>query len=439
MQPTAIRQGELAEASTAELVEAAGVILAELAGRSAPESAAESMELAERLGWSLDQAEAALAGLVGRVDGSGEPQRWGYASPAAWLRHRLGMRTGRTKERLVLARQLPRLRLTRKLLASGELSYGYAATIAESLARLDDGDAAAGERILLELAGNVSANQVAKAGERITDLIAERDGRENPPPDARHGFRRSWIHRSRSLDGGSWVKGWLSPEHAAIWDSVIEPLTTPTGAADERDHAERTADALFSVLSHGHRRTSAVVVIDLATLDGADVPARTLSGGTIPARRARQIALSAGVSALILGSGGHPLYLGRTARLASPAQTRVLYVRYDTCAVDGCEIPSRCCEIHHTGGGWKAGTPTDINRLAPLCSFHNAWVEDHPGRVEEHRDPHGRFTLYLLPPWGQPGDRRSRPAPAQGGRSHDGGPFTGRPSGRHGDAEPEGP
>ncbi|MGH3389238.1 MAG: hypothetical protein ACRDOO_10215, partial [Actinomadura sp.] len=77
MRPTA---AELAEASTAELVEAVGAMLAELAGRSAPESAAASMELAERLGWSLDQGEAALAGLVRRVDGSGETQRWGYSS-----------------------------------------------------------------------------------------------------------------------------------------------------------------------------------------------------------------------------------------------------------------------------------------------------------------------------------------------------------------------
>jgi uncharacterized protein DUF222 len=391
--------GELAGASTAQLVEAAGFIAAELASRSAPESPAASMELAEALGWSLDQNEATLAALVRRVDGSGEAQRWGYASPLAWLRHRLGMRTGRARERLRLARQLPRLRLTGKLLAAGELSYGYAATIAESLARCDDEDATTGEQILLELAGNVSVNQVAKVGERITEVIAERDGRERPPADDRRGYRRSWIQRSKSLDGGSFVKGWLSPEHAAVWDSVIDPLTRPTGAADDRDHAQRTADALHSLLSQGHRRTGAIVVIELATLVGADVPARLLSGGTVPAERARQIALSAGVSALILGPDGHPLYLGRTARFASPAQTRVLRVRYDSCAVQHCQIPSTHCEIHHTGGGWKAGAPTDIDKLAPLCSFHNTWVEDHPDRVREHRDADGRYTLDLLPPW----------------------------------------
>jgi uncharacterized protein DUF222 len=435
---------QLAEASTTELVDAAVAIVAELASRPAPQSPAMSMELAERLGWSLDQAEAALATLVRRVDGSAEPQRWGYASSAAWLKHRLGMRSGRVKERLRVARQLPRLRWTGKLLAAGRLSFGYVAAITEALARLDDDDAAVGERILLELSGSASVNQVAKVGERITEVIAECDGREKPPPDARRGFRRSWIQRSNSLDGGAFVKGWLSPEHAAVWDSVIEPMAKPTGAADERDHAERTADALFSVLSQGHRRTSAVVVIDLAALQGEDVPARTLSGGVIQAERARQIALSAGVSALILGPGGHPLYLGRSARLASPAQTRVLHIRYDTCAVHGCEIPSRCCEIHHTGGGWKAGVPTDVDRLVPLCSFHNRWVEDHPARVREHRDEGGRYTLHLALPWEHNDDRRERlvrpsSRTPRAGRRHGGRSYGAVPPARHGGAEPEGP
>jgi uncharacterized protein DUF222 len=445
----ALSVAELARASTAEVVAAAAAMVAELAARPAPESPAVAMELAETLGWSLDQGEAALATLIRAVDGSAEPQRWGYNGPLAWLRHRLGMRTGRAKERLTLARQLPRLRLTRKLLAAGELSYGYAATITESLARLTDADAASGERILLELAGSASVNDVAKAGGRITDVIAERDGRERPPGDARRGSRRSWVQRSKSLDDGMWIKGWLSAEHAAVWDSVIEPLTTPTGAADDRDHAERTADALHTVLSNGHRRTSAIVVIDLATLLGGDQAGRLLSGGRISPERARQIALTAGVSALILGLGGQPLYLGRTARFASPAQTRVLRMRYESCAVHGCDIPSGMCEIHHTGGGWKAGTPTDVDRLAPLCSFHNAWVEDHPGRIEEHRDSGGRHTLHLLPPWEDTGQehacwkRTSNQHGRRAGRPYLGEPHHGRPPGaprnRPGGAEPEGP
>ncbi|MCW2905017.1 MAG: hypothetical protein JWO67_7282 [Streptosporangiaceae bacterium] len=44
---------------------------------------------------------------------------------------------------------------------------------------------------------------------------------------------------------------------------------------------ERTADALLNVLSQGHKRTAASVIIDLETLNGTDKPARLLGGGEL--------------------------------------------------------------------------------------------------------------------------------------------------------------
>jgi hypothetical protein len=461
-------------ASTKELVEAVAVIAAELASRQAPESPVACMELAERLGAAIDLGEAALAGLVYRVDSCGEVRRWGFSSTSVWLQRTLGMRPGRADERTRLARQLPRLGETAKRLCSGTLSYGYASTICEAVCRLDDRDAGLGERILLGLAdGGGSASQVCKAGEKISETIADRDDREKPPEDAKRGFKRSWLQRSRSLGGGCWVKGWLNAEHTAVLDELVDPLAKPAGAADDRDHPQRTADALFSLLTRGHEHATITVIIDLNTLDldlntpdhatppapgdestptpdggsaptpsggcepapgagstptlgggsapvpgggGAAAPggggasARLLGGGRISPERARELALTAGVSALILGPGGRPLYLGRRSRFASPGQRQILLARYACCAVEGCEIPARLCELHHTGGGWKAGVPTNIDRLAPLCSFHNKWVEEHPRRVQETTDDDGRFVIRCLPPWdAHPDDRPPDP------------------------------
>ncbi|WP_396452897.1 hypothetical protein, partial [Actinomadura sp.] len=55
---------DLDAASTTELVNAASAIAAELASRSAPESAAACMELTEALAAAGDLQEAALAGFV---------------------------------------------------------------------------------------------------------------------------------------------------------------------------------------------------------------------------------------------------------------------------------------------------------------------------------------------------------------------------------------
>ncbi|WP_396455084.1 DUF222 domain-containing protein, partial [Actinomadura sp.] len=226
---------DLDAASTTELVNAASAIAAELASRSAPESAAACMELTEALAAAGDLQEAALAGFVGVVDGAREVQRWGFPSTRSWLRSRLGMREARAKERFTLARQRPRLAEVSQRWAAGELSAGYAATIAEATARLDDDDCGAAESMLLGMVDQgFSAGKVAGFGKRIREVIAERDGREQAPADVARGYERSWIDSTRSLDGGRYIKGWLNAEDAAIWDGTLGPLAKPAGTDDHR-------------------------------------------------------------------------------------------------------------------------------------------------------------------------------------------------------------
>ena len=45
----------------------------------------------------------------------------------------LGMKVGRADERLTVTRQLPRLPGTAKLLAGGDLSFGYASVICDAV------------------------------------------------------------------------------------------------------------------------------------------------------------------------------------------------------------------------------------------------------------------------------------------------------------------
>ncbi|NVI91411.1 DUF222 domain-containing protein [Actinomadura sp. BRA 177] len=352
---------DLDEASTMELVNATSVIAAELARRTPPESAGACIQLAETLATAGDMQEAALAGFVGVVDTGREVQRWGFPSTRSWLRSRLGMREARAKERLTLARQRHRLTQVSSRWAAGDLPLGYASTIAGAVARLDDADCAAAENVLLDMVDQgFSAGKVASFGRRIRDVITERDGTEPAPEDAKRGYERSWIDSTRSLDGGRYIKGWLNAEDAAIWDGTLAPLAKPAGSDDPRDLSERTAAALNSVLSGGHRATKVTVICDLDTLTGGTAPARLTDGTPIPAEQARRIALSAGVSPLLLGKGHLPLYLGRTERFATPAQRRVLEALNPTCVVHGCEVPGALCEIEHVGG-WALGSPTALS------------------------------------------------------------------------------
>ena len=403
---------DVAGASTIELVNAASAIAAELARRTPPESPAACMELAEALAATGDMHEAALAGFVGVVDRGREVQRWGFPSTRAWLRSRLGMRDARAKERLTLARQQHRLEDVSRRWAAGEISAGHAATIAGAVARLDDDDCRAAEKILLGMVDQgFSAGKIASFGRRIGDVIAERDGTE-PAPDAdiRRGHEQSWIDSTRSLDGGRYIKGWLNAEDAAVWDGTLGPLAKPAGTDDTRDLSQRTAAALSSVMSGGHKATKVTVICDLDTLTGGAAPARLADGTAIPAAQARRIALAAGVAPLLLGQGGLPLYLGRTERFASPAQRRVLEALNPTCAVQGCEVPGTLCEVDHVNG-WALGSPTDIDQLTLTCGWHNRYKASNPDRIDISRGPDGRYTYRLHPPGPRTVSAPGRPPP----------------------------
>jgi hypothetical protein len=142
---------------------------------------------------------------------------------------------------------------------------------------------------------------------------------------------------------------------------------------------------------------------------GRRLPAAFLDGTPVTPENARRIALNAGISPLVLGRAGIPIYLGRSVRFATSAQRRVLLALYDTCCVRGCQIPAHLSEIHHLGGGWKLGTPTDIDQLTMLCGWHNRWIETHQHQVAQSRDAQGRTVLEILPPWSSPRDDSARP------------------------------
>jgi hypothetical protein len=536
-----VRSAELEAATSGELVELTHAALGVLASRSAPECPSACLELAERLGASLDLGEAAMASLVGRVDAAAEPLRHRFAGTRGWLTVAMGMRNGRASERMTVARQLPRLPHTNELLSAEKLPYGYAVTICEAVARLSDDDALAAERILLDAAlEGVSATRVAKLGERIAQVIAERDGTDDPGRDARR-TARSWLRLSRYLGGRGAVRGDLDPELAALLADRLLPLAKPAGPEDTRDQAERNADALRTLLSGGGTAWNATLVIQLtentddadnanwqntntdpaetdpangeamrwealrcepmaATSPSADAvrtgpttmhPAPTETADTAPTSRddlptgsptgtseppepmadcdngdnhpnhpdfgtttgreavgdletesqpgtgtadgrartktrvpmwpleslsgrwrirarladgtpitpqqARVIALNAGISAMVLGTDGYPLYLGRTARFVTTAQRRALEALYETCAADECDIPARICQLDHVFN-WTDNGTTDIDRLAPACSFHNRLKYAHPEWFTIHQDRANRWRYTIRRP-----------------------------------------
>jgi hypothetical protein len=74
------------------------------------------------------------------------------------------------------------------------------------------------------------------------------------------------------------------------------------------------------------------------------------------------------------------LNLGRSTRMPTRAQRRVLRALYPHCTEAGCDVPFDRCDLHHTVP-WHAGGTTDVDNLEPKCPRHHQHLHDQVGRV----------------------------------------------------------
>ena len=78
---------------------------------------------------------------------------------------------------------------------------------------------------------------------------------------------------------------------------------------------------------------------------------------------------------------GAVLALGRTVRLATPAQKDALIARDLGCVIPGCAVPGEHCEAHHVIP-WAAGGPTDVQNMTLLCARHHTEVGQRTWDIE---------------------------------------------------------
>ncbi len=69
-----------------------------------------------------------------------------------------------------------------------------------------------------------------------------------------------------------------------------------------------------------------------------------------------------------------PLAVGRSVRLATPAQRQALRVRDGGCAIPDCSIDAAYTQPHHVIG-WALGGTTDLDSMVSLCWVHHRMTE----------------------------------------------------------------
>lgn len=160
------------------------------------------------------------------------------------------------------------------------------------------------------------------------------------------------------------------------------PVTAPTDPIERQHHLRALAlERLLDTpgTGGGKGRHAFVAVIDA---DGTDTGPRLdwSIPVEVPFRVVAELADNADIHTVVVRNGvvlyaPGQLDLGRTTRLASPAQRRALRGLYRTCAVPGCATHYDRCKLHHVIW-WRHGGRTDLDNLLPLCVHHHHKVHD---------------------------------------------------------------
>ncbi|PWH07066.1 hypothetical protein DEO23_07970 [Brachybacterium endophyticum] len=103
--------------------------------------------------------------------------------------------------------------------------------------------------------------------------------------------------------------------------------------------------------------------------------------GPLEARTAQRLSCTGRTALLLTDHDGEVLHLGRSRRLASPAQRRALRATQRTCQFPGCH-QVRHLDAHHLVP-WSQAGATDIDNLVLLCRRHHVMV--HEGGLSLHR------------------------------------------------------
>jgi hypothetical protein len=162
-------------------------------------------------------------------------------SPRAWLIHKTGVTKASAVAYTAWTRRAAEHPQVVAALAAGELSESYGRTICVWTGKLPGDCREAADTIL------VSA---ALAGMGLRDLaglaaeIYERSRPDLPDEDPARAFEDRAVRLVTTFQGAGVMHGDLTPECAAVVGTVLDALSAPAGAEDDRTREQRYHDAV---------------------------------------------------------------------------------------------------------------------------------------------------------------------------------------------------
>jgi hypothetical protein len=274
-------------------------------------------------------------------------------------------------------------------LATGAITHEHLQVIDRGTRRLCDQQRADAVQILATLAEAAPVSDVYAAAQHLAQTV-DPDGTLS---DSEQQFDRRHLTMAPLLDGMTSLTGLLDAESAAVMDAALQPFLTPEGPGDNRSNAQRRADGLIQLLASscdtmqvpqaGGERPHLSVVVN------ADGQAH------LSPRRAALHAV--GVARI---ANGVVVDLGRTQRLFSTQQRKLLAARDGGCRWPGCHRPPAHTDAHHVIA-WHDGGHSDVINALLLCRFHHRQVHEGGWHVRaDDVDLGTNGTVTLTAPYG---------------------------------------
>lgn len=282
---------------------------------------------------------------------------------------------------------------------AGRVGTGQARAITKVLGglapQLDPAQQHAAEKVLVELATHLDADQLAKSAGKVLaqvapaaadELLETRLQRETEAAQRARSLRFFAEGASVRFDGSLprlEAEAWLAQLNAhgkALRRTAIEARDPLLESATPE---QRRADALISLINAAAHNTPAPGVSGarvIVKLDYQQLHQQAAAAGLIgedhplSAGELRRACCDAELIPVALRGASEVLDVGRTARLVTPAIRTALVVRDGGCSFPGWHTTPAWCDAHHIQP-WCAGGETSLRNLTLLCHTHHGLVE----------------------------------------------------------------
>jgi hypothetical protein len=361
----------------------------------------ERLECAQLARALASRLTALSAVLLAKADASRESLQQAGTPTTSWLTVQGGLSKREAAGMLHQAQELAAHPGVAQAAAAGRISVGQAraiGTVLGGLSELDQTQQVQAEQLLLDMAGSLDSDRLAKATPQVLAQVAPAQADETL--ERRLQRHAEAAHRNRSLvfrrdgNGSILFTGSLPLIDGEAWIAQLDAYTESKRrtALEERDPAgtgltpeQRRVDALVAmILNHstgrrapkvGGDRPRIVVTVDYSKLLADATGAGLLGDGEpLSAGDLRRLCCDADLLPAVLGGPSTVLDVGRDHRLVPADLRAALVLRDGGCVFPGCHTRPTECEAHHVIPWWKGGV-TALSNLVLLCHHHHGLVE----------------------------------------------------------------